>query len=568
MKKDKEIKETIKKEDEKELTIVNLKDSNIELLIPYGYRKLKYKNPIKEVASSIANDMQPFQKIVENSNNTLCIIKADKDKKMAFDGLNDLIKGIHECLSEEQGLIEAKAGTTNRGYKYIYSIVKTINKERMGESYFLRLNIGTEDDVVEVQGQFDEIGTTGMRDTLGMEFARRAGLIDMTGDNPFDGWNIDPYDPEYKKGIPMNLSEKAGLDGIFPYHPLTQARELLLALLEDKFVIIKKENDNNGEDNSEEPKEEMSEKEMLSKLFEDGKTARHTYDIDVNEYLEKKMNIDKQLNAALEQYNVQYIALNDVGTQLFHQREKSADLITYIEELINSIANTPKSFENDFVEIKQNKEEFKSAIEYANEELSAAKKSAAGSGAGIAAGTAVASMAPTAAMWIATTFGTASTGAAISTLSGAAATNAALAWLGGGAIVTGGGGMAGGTALLALAGPIGWGIAGASILTSIALFARKKIKLNAEKNKELLDVKSNIEKIKEVTVETEALKEKTTALFTELNNEFINCISLAGSDYARLNNDEQLQLGTLVNNTKGLSVLLKEKVSNGTDNKE
>ena len=37
-------------------------------------------------------------------------------------------------------------------------------------------------------------------------------------------------------------------------------------------------------------------------------------------------------------------------------------------------------------------------------------------------------------MGVATTFGVASTGTAISALSGAAATNAALAWLGGGAL--------------------------------------------------------------------------------------------------------------------------------------
>ena len=54
-------------------------------------------------------------------------------------------------------------------------------------------------------------------------------------------------------------------------------------------------------------------------------------------------------------------------------------------------------------------------------------------------------------LWgIATTFGVASTGTAISTLSGAAATNAALAWLGGGALAAGGGGMAAGEAFLTL----------------------------------------------------------------------------------------------------------------------
>ena len=46
---------------------------------------------------------------------------------------------------------------------------------------------------------------------------------------------------------------------------------------------------------------------------------------------------------------------------------------------------------------------------------------------------------------IAGTFGTASTGTAISTLSGAVASNTILAWLGGGSIAAGGGGIATGT---------------------------------------------------------------------------------------------------------------------------
>lgn len=85
------------------------------------------------------------------------------------------------------------------------------------------------------------------------------------------------------------------------------------------------------------------------------------------------------------------------------------------------------------------------------------------------AGGLTATLGPSAAMAIATTFGTASTGAAIGTLGGAAATNAALAWLGGGAIAAGGAGMAGGSALLAALGPIGWSVAGVSIVTSLAL---------------------------------------------------------------------------------------------------
>ena len=77
-------------------------------------------------------------------------------------------------------------------------------------------------------------------------------------------------------------------------------------------------------------------------------------------------------------------------------------------------------------------------------------------------------------MGIATTFGVASTGTAISALSGAAATNAALAWLGGGALAAGGGGMAAGSAFLALAGPVGWAIAGVSVVASGLLFFKTK----------------------------------------------------------------------------------------------
>ena len=91
-------------------------------------------------------------------------------------------------------------------------------------------------------------------------------------------------------------------------------------------------------------------------------------------------------------------------------------------------------------------------LEYKKAEVKAAGQCAAGVGAGVA----VVTLGPTAAMGIATTFGVASTGTAISALSGAAAANAALAWLGGGALAVGGGGMAAGSAFLALAGPVGW----------------------------------------------------------------------------------------------------------------
>ena len=203
---------------------------------------------------------------------------------------------------------------------------------------------------------------------------------------------------------------------------------------------------------------------------------------DIND---KITELDRMLESEITNYNDAYTLMNDKGIRLLIERSRSIDTIDNITGLINSIANTPKEFKDTFEIIESNRKTFKDACNFAERELDAARSAATSAGAGIAAGASVAFMAPTAAMWVATTFGTASTGAAISTLSGAAATNAALAWLGGGALAANGGGMAAGSALLAMAGPIGWTIAGATLLSSIVLFAKKRTKLNAEKNEEI-----------------------------------------------------------------------------------
>ena len=138
-------------------------------------------------------------------------------------------------------------------------------------------------------------------------------------------------------------------------------------------------------------------------------------------------------------------------------------------------------------------------------------------GAGVAAGAAVASMAPTAMMWVATTFGTASTGTAISALGGAAATNAAVAWLGGGAIAAGGGGMAAGQALLALAGPVGWGVAGVSVIATALLAWRKMMKREEGKKEEIKRIKNCSHSIKLLTTKMIAMAVKTVKINEEIS---------------------------------------------------
>lgn len=263
---------------------------------------------------------------------------------------------------------------------------------------------------------------------------------------------------------------------------------------------------------------------------------------------------------AIAEYNGAFTAMNDKGFSLLHQRERSTDLIEFVELLVNSIANTPKSFETSFGEIGVHKAEFLDAEEFARKDLEAARKSAAGAGAGFAAGAAVASVAPTAAIWVATTFGTASTGTAISTLSGAAASNAALAWLGGGALAAGGGGTAAGGALLALAGPIGWTVAGASLLVSIGLFTKKKFENRTRKQEELTAVKRNTALVKGDEAQIEDLLRKTTTLRVELVKCYGEALVYFGADFLSLSDSQQKRLGVLVNNTKSCAALLGRRI--------
>ena len=276
---------------------------------------------------------------------------------------------------------------------------------------------------------------------------------------------------------------------------------------------------------------------------------------------EKLTELDRMLESSITEYNDAYTLMNDKGLQLFVERTRAVDTIGFVESLVNSIANRPKSFDAEFEEIRLERDSFLNTCDFGQRELQAARAAAGGAGAGIAAGASVAFMAPTAAMWVATTFGTASTGTAISALSGAAATNAALAWLGGGALSAGGGGIVAGNALLAMAGPIGWTIAGATLLTSILLFTSKKAKLNKQKNEEIEAVKNNTEKVREIDAQIKQLLDETSAIRTGLAASCTSCLLLFGKDYSAFSEEQKKSLGALVNQTKALSALFGKTIA-------
>ena len=121
--------------------------------------------------------------------------------------------------------------------------------------------------------------------------------------------------------------------------------------------------------------------------------------------------------------------------------------------------------------------------------------------------------------------------------------------------------MAAGNALLAMAGPIGWGIAGATLLASILLFAKKKNKLNKQKNEEIETVKKNTERIREVDAQLVQILSETTQVRDGLSEVYKQCLALFGKDYTSFSDEQKKQLGALVNNTKTMSALFGRTVS-------
>lgn len=270
----------------------------------------------------------------------------------------------------------------------------------------------------------------------------------------------------------------------------------------------------------------------------------------------------KKLQKSNETYQKTAAQVTLQASELHELRiNTSVQIIRDVESYINTLANSPKEFEKAVSELKISYKKFEAIIDDIIKSDNTAKVAGSSAGAGVVAGAGVATLAPGAAMAIATTFGTASTGTAISALSGAAATNAALAWLGGGALAAGGGGMAAGNALLALAGPIGWGIGGAAIVGG-AIWARKKNKNLAEKaNKETGRIQRENGRLKEIGVRVSTLHSQTENHSNKVNQHLAYLRSSAPNNYRSFSREQKQEIGSLVHNINSLSELLVKSVN-------
>lgn len=270
------------------------------------------------------------------------------------------------------------------------------------------------------------------------------------------------------------------------------------------------------------------------------------------EAIAKAKALESRLNEMGEQ-------ANDLAMRLYSVRKSAALAIERVEDYVNTLANTPKEFKRDVAQVKIDIQEFNDAVRIEEENSSHNLKGATSAVGGVVAGGALAAMGPSAAMAIATTFGTASTGTAISTLSGAAATKAALAWLGGGTIAAGGGGIAAGNAFLALAGPVGWGIAG-TLAVAGGLFAAHKNKKAAEEAMEYAkEIQSRIAVLQPKLTELYKLTLSTEKLLKSLH--ITKMVQTFPKDYLKFAEEQKEELAALINHARAMGELINKRIS-------
>lgn len=204
--------------------MADIKVKSLSVNIPDEYMKVK---PLpQEDPDSIIYGTE-----YEESLNIMFIEELECKDSLPFGRVGMLVDIIHNSLVENQGIIECNMGKTSAGDEYIYSIVKT-GLDDSGVNYNLVLQMLKGGKVLSVQAICEERGITGIRDAIVFATVSPE-AAGMNENGPFEGWMCDPFDPDYKKGLLMNLSEDRKYDEQFPEHPLTQARLLLKHLIEN-----------------------------------------------------------------------------------------------------------------------------------------------------------------------------------------------------------------------------------------------------------------------------------------------------------------------------------------------
>ncbi len=271
----------------------------------------------------------------------------------------------------------------------------------------------------------------------------------------------------------------------------------------------------------------------------------------------------EKLRESLKEHETLRKQVEQTSVRLFEQRQRIvAEVIEPVEKYVNGLANTPKEFDKSVRAFRIEINRFDSIVQRIKTEAAKSEKIGSGGGlAGATAGVGLAAFGPSAALAVATTFGTASTGTAISALAGAAATKAALAWLGGGTLAAGGGGMAAGNALLALAGPVGWTVGGLALVGSGTYLQYRNGVLARKAVQERVRVEGEIRSLRTVHREIEGLGANTRT-YTEGTLASLGWLcDYAPHDYRQFDPGQKERLAALINHIRSLGELIRKEVA-------
>lgn len=275
---------------------IRLNNSNLTLLLPKDYDRVDNGAALYDEMYHAGNrrDIQMFQNLAARSCGNIVISHIDAADAMPLGDKEALIKEIHDSLEDNQGLIEVECGTNPRGYEYIYSIIKTYHQEKLSANYCLRMDIRNGDELIEVSASFFEMFMTGERSSFAWAMSKNAGIEEDPETHFPKGWFRDPYDPEYDKGSLMIMAESRGFDGLFPADPLSQARELVLALTEDSWYKTREEIEAESEEKKKEEKKSRrkAKKNDPEELNEDQDKQEEVYAEDGQDLLRRMFSGD------------------------------------------------------------------------------------------------------------------------------------------------------------------------------------------------------------------------------------------------------------------------------------
>lgn len=154
---------------------------------------------------------------------------AEPDLPKYIEEIGPLRKKYRSLITESNGAIVEIEKDYIQSLLVIRSIFKVPQKPT-GFTFLASYTIPREDFSFVMKVQCPERGVTGVRDTA---------IFAALNFESFEGWFVDPYDPNFYSSVLSNLSDNAEYDEHFPNHPLSRARKTLYDIKEE--VVISKE---------------------------------------------------------------------------------------------------------------------------------------------------------------------------------------------------------------------------------------------------------------------------------------------------------------------------------------